>query len=129
MANPVLSWINTYAVGAGPATASSWLTFSFCMTQGFEARLPVEFLLTGNMSFSPEISILRSTDNGASWENLANRTLVGVFTNDVTNTSRTIRKVITLETGRYMILVQTGSSALTTYSAYLGTAEIVSAYA
>ena len=131
MANPVLTWVNTYAAGAGPAGASGWMTFSFCMTQGFEARVPVQFLMTGRMSFSPEIHIVRSTDGGGTWETFAAKTVRGVFANDTPLDTgvRTLRKDIVVDPGMYLVLLMTGSSAQTTYSAALGTAELITAYA
>ena len=127
MANPVLTWVNTYTAGAGPAAASSFLTFSFAMTAGFEARVPVEFLMTNDFSFAPEIYVWRAA--GGTYETTAEKTIMGVFRDDGLTTNRTLRKIITLDTGVYYIAVWTGSSSTTTYSAGLGTAEIITAYA
>jgi len=54
MANPIQAFVNIAQV-VGPVTQSAFATFTFAITQEFKAYIPVEFLMTGNFSFAPEV--------------------------------------------------------------------------
>lgn len=126
MANPVQAFVNVGQT-VGPVTQSGWATFTFAMTAGFEAHIPVEFAMTGDFSFSPEVWVRRSTDGGASFETRGS--IAAVIADDLLATDRTIRRDITLDTGWYIILVQAGSHQIQTFTVGLGTAHIITAYA
>ena len=126
MANPVQAFVNIAQI-VGPVTQSGWTTFSFAMTAGFQAFIPIEFNMTGDFSFSPEVWVRRSTDGGTNFETKGN--LISVLPDDLLATGRVIRKDIELDTGWYIILVMAGSHPVQTYTIALGTAHIITAYA
>lgn len=128
MANPVQAYVSTYVASLG-AGQSGWATFSFCNTVGFDAEVPVEFALASAFSFSPTITAWRSTDGGASWESANQGTLLGVFAAPPTQTAQTLRKVVILENGQYLIGVMAGSHQNQSFSVKLGTVRLISAYA
>ena len=126
MANPVQAFVNIGQT-VGPVTQSGWATFSFAMTAGFQALIPVEFNMTGDFSFSPEVHVRRSTDGGASFETKGS--IASILADDGLATGRLIRNDIVLDTGWYIILVCAGSHQVQTYTVGLGTAHIITAYA
>jgi len=126
MANPVQAFINVGQT-VGPVTQSGWATFSFAITAAFEAFVPVEFNMTGDFSFSPEIWVRRSTDGGGTFETQGS--ISNIFSDDGLATGRTLRRDLRLDTGWYMILVQAGSHQVQTFTVGLGTAHIITAYA
>jgi len=131
MANPVLAWINTFVAGEG-GTQSGFVSFSFAFSQEFQAKVPIEVALPNscNFSFAPEVWVFDSTDGGASYETDEQGTLEAVFQADGIATARVMRKNIILnQPGTYIVAVQVGSHQVQSFSAGLGTAEMITAYA
>lgn len=126
MANPVLVIVGTYVGGRGVAQ-SQFATFSFVNTGGFEAYVPIEVLNPGTTSISAgaEVTIYRSTDGGTNYETDGT---VGVVFSKPTAASQRQRNAVILGIGQFLIAVQVGGGSAATWSASLGTAEVVSAF-
>jgi hypothetical protein len=126
MANPVQAFVNVNQT-VGPVTQSGWATFTYAITAGYNAFIPVEFAMTGDFSFSPEVYVHRSTDGGNSFETQGS--LYALIADDGLATDRTIRKDIELDTGWYQIRVMGGSHETQTFTISLTTAHVITAYA
>ena len=119
--NPVQTYVGAFN-GAGGATQSGSITFSFAITQEFEAWIPIRVITSGNVSCGAEVYTYRSCDGGASWETEGN--FVGAFPLFV----GTMKKDIHVETGQYLIEVMVGGGIANSYSAALDTAYVITAY-
>ena len=127
MATPFQAFVGTYVSGAGIAQSGFW-TFSFANTAGFEGYVPIIITCPGTTSVSAgaEVTMYRSTDGGASWENQG--TLAYAFPRH-TSASQILIQDIYVSTGQFYVSVQVGGGVATTYSANAGTAWILTAYA
>ena len=71
MANAVQAFINTFNASLGGAESAN-LTFSFAITQEFEAFIPIQITVSANLSFAPEVWYYQSgdggEDGGGTWE-------------------------------------------------------------
>lgn len=120
--NPVQTFVNTYN-GTGGCLQSGSITFSFAITQEFEAWIPIKVITPANVSCGAEVYTYRSCCGGTSWETEGN--FVGAFPLD---NSATMRKDIHVETGQYLIRVLVGGGSAASYSAELETAYVITAY-
>lgn len=124
--NPVQAFNATYN-GVGGGTQSQWVTFSFAITQEFEAFVMYQ-VATPSASYSAgaEIYVWRSTSGGAGdWE--TDGTFKGVFPITLSSVHR---KTINLETGQYLVGIMVGDSRgnANTVSVAALTAYVVTAY-
>jgi len=120
--NPVQAYVDTFN-GAGGAIQSGSITFSFAITQEFEAWVPIRVITSGNVSCGAEIYTYRScSGDSGPWETEGN--FVGAFPLFV----GTMRKDIHVETGQYLIEVMVGGGIANSYSAALDTAYVITAY-
>lgn len=126
MVNPVQAFVDV-GQAVGPVTQSGWATFTFAITQEFKAHVPINFAMTGDFSFAPEVWVHRSTDGGASFETTGS--YYRAIPNDGSAVSRTIVEDLELETGYYKIQVMAGSHQIQTFTISLTTAHVISAYA
>ncbi len=127
MANPVQVFVGTY-VGGGGTSGSTFLTFSFANTGGFDAYVPVIITSPGTTSISAgaEVTAYRTTDGGTTWETVGT---VGVVFPKPTIAAQVQRRDLYLTTGQYLISVMVGGGNSTTWTAQIGTAWVISAYA
>jgi photosystem II stability/assembly factor-like uncharacterized protein len=127
MANPIQAFVGTY-VGGGGCSASGFLTFSFANTGGFDAYLPVTITNPGTTSISAgaEVTVYRTTDGGTNWETVGT---VGVVFPKSTTASQVQRRDLYLSTGQYLVAVMVGGGNSSTFTAQIGTAWVISAYA
>jgi hypothetical protein len=130
MANPIQAFVTSFSVKTG-AQQSGNLTFSFAMTAGFEAWIPVRILYpaTTGISAGAEVSIYRSTDGGNSYETVPNYTLSSFFPKP-TAASQTDRRDVQVYPGQYLVSVQVGGgSAAGTWSVeFATTVWVITAY-
>lgn len=127
MANPVQVFVGTY-VGGGGTSGSTFLTFSFANTAGFDTYVPVIIRSPGTTSISAgaEVKVYRTTDGGTTWE--TDGTLTTVFSKP-TAASQVQRQDVYLSTGQYLISVCVGGGTSSTWTAQVGTAWQITAYA
>jgi len=125
MSNPVQAFVTTYNASlAGGVSAE--LTFSFAITQEFEAFIPIEVHVSANLSYGAEVRWFQSGDGGASWETVgAIGTVFDILGGAAEHTKRQGFK---LPTGQYLIQVITGGGTDATYTVSLQTAWVISAY-
>lgn len=127
MSNPVQAFVTTFAAGLGAAQSGN-VTFSFAMTQGFEAWIETKITCPGTTSISAgaEVTYYRSLDGGISYETVG--TVSTVFPKP-TAASQVQKQDFQLLTGQYLVSVQVGGGCASTWTAQFGTAWIISAYA
>lgn len=127
MANPVQVFVGTY-VGGGGTSCSTYLTFSFANTQGFDTYVPVTITNPGTTSLSAgaEVTVYRTTDGGDTWETQG---LVGLVFLKPTVANQVQRADLYLGTGQYLISVMVGGGNSSTVTAQIGTAWQITAYA
>lgn len=127
MANPIQAFVGTY-VGGGGTSASTFVTFSFANTGGFDAWVPVIITCPGTTSISAgaEVTVFRTTDGGTTWETVGS---VGAVFPKPTAASQVQRRDVYLTTGQYLISVMVGGGNSSTFTAQLGTAWLITAYA
>ena len=125
MANRVLTRVSTFVGGAG-AAQSGFVTFSFANTAGFESLIPVRITNPGTTSISAgaEVTVFRTAD-GTVWESAGN--LAQVFARPTAASQVQIRDVQLLDAGRFIIAVNVGGGAASTWTAEVLTAEVVTA--
>ena len=120
--NPVQTFVDTFN-GKGGCLQSESITFSFAITQGFDAWIPITVITPANVSAGAEVYTYRSADGGASWDTEGN--FVGAFP---LSGSTTMIKDIHIETGQYLIEVMVSGGSSASYSAELNTAYVITAY-
>ena len=126
MTNAVQAFVDTFN-GALGHTNSQNLTFSFAITNEFEAFIPIQIQVSANISFAPEVWYYQSGDGGTTWETQGNLALV--FDNRGTGATHTQRRGFKLTTGQYLIRVITGgATASATYTASLQTCWMITSY-
>lgn len=126
MSNPVLTWVNTFNAALASGVCAN-LTFSFAITQQYNAWVPVRMQFSGNQSFAGEVWTYRSTDGGNNWG--TEGSLRKVFDRVTSGAAGyDLRQFIELEPGHYLVRVVTGSGTAATYSCQLQTAQILTAY-
>lgn len=127
MAQPYQAFVGTYVGGAGVAQSGFW-TFSFHNTAGFDAYVPIIITCPGTTSISAgaEVTLYRSTDGGVTWETEGSP--AGFFTKP-TVASQVQIDAISVGTGSFYIGVQIGGGCASTWTAQLGTAWVITAYA
>lgn len=125
--NAVQALLSTYVSGAGKAQ-SGFATLTFIITQEFEGYVPVIITNpnTANISAGAEVEVYRSTDFGLTWETVG--TLMAVFPRPA-SAGLVQRRDIDVRTGWYLVSVQVGGGVASTWTAQLGTAWVVTAYA
>lgn len=126
--NPVVTFLSTYA-GKGPVAQSTFITFSFCNTAGYDAWLPVKILspATANISAGAEVSYFRSNDGGVSFE--TERTVGLVFDRPGLSATQ-LRDLTLVEPGMYLIAVMVGGGSAATWSVDFGaTIPLITSYA
>lgn len=129
MSNPVQAFVNTFYAQTG-TNESGNVSFSFAITAGFEAWVPIRVLYpnTTGISAGAEVYIYRSTDGGATYESVKN---YASFFPRPTVASQVDRRDIQLYTGQYLIAVQVGGNGAGvwgTWSIEFGTAWVITAY-
>lgn len=126
--NAQQAFVSTYR-GALAGGVCANMTFSFAITAGYDAFVPVVIKTSHQMSFSPEVWVYRSADGGASWESAGEGTLSTVFPLNTAAADKTagISRCIALTTGQYLVRVITGSGTAATYTVSLETAYVISA--
>jgi len=120
--NPVQAFLSTFN-GTGGVLQSQSITFSFGITQEFEAWIPITVLTPTNVSAGAEVYTYRSNDGGSNFETEGN--FVGAFPLDG---SATLTKNIHVETGQYLIEVMVAGGSNGSYSASMDTAYVITAY-
>ncbi len=128
MAIAIQAFTNTFNANLG-AQQSGNVSFSFAITAGIEAWVPIKVLYpaTTGISAGAEVSIYRSTDGGASYETQATYTLSSFFPKP-TAASQIDKRDIYFTTGQYLVSVQVGGgTAAGTWSVEFGTAWVVTA--
>lgn len=127
MPNPIQAFVGTY-VGGGGCSASGFLTFSFANTQGFDTYVPVTITSPGTTSISAgaEVTVYRTTDGGTNWETVGS---VGLVFPRPSLASQVQRRDLYLTTGQYLIAVMVGGGNSSTFTAQVGTAWQITAYA
>lgn len=126
MSNPVQVFVGTY-VGGGGTSCSTFLTFSFANTQGFDTYIPVTITNPGTttMSAGAEVTIYRTTDGGTTWETVGS---IGTAFPKPTAANQVQRQDIYVSTGQYLISVMVGGGTSSTCTAQVGTAWQITAY-
>ena len=127
MAQPVQAFINTYYVQGG-TNQSCNVSFTFSITQGFEAWIAVRVLTpnTTAISAGAEVSYYRSVDGGLTYETVQN---FATFFPKPTAAAQIDKRAINLTTGQYCVRVQVGGgSAAGTWSVEFGTAWLITFY-
>lgn len=126
MATPFQAFVGTYVGGAG-ATQSTFVTFSFANTAGFDAYIPIVITSPGTTSISAgaEVTLYRTTDGGATWE--TDGTMSAVFAKPTT-ASQVQRRDVYVGTGQFLISVQVGGGTSSTWTAQVQTAWLITAY-
>ena len=126
MANPFLALVGTYVGGAGVAQ-SGFATFSFALTNCFEANIPIQINNPGTTSISAGayVTIYRSADLGVTWETIG---APGFAFPRPPSASLMQRQTIFLTPGIYLISVGVGGGVASTWTAQALTAEVLSAY-
>ena len=120
--NPVQAFTNTFN-GVETISQSQFTTFSFAITQEFEAYVMLEVQTPTDISASPEIEIYRSVDGGSTWET------DGVFKGAFPAVgASTHKKTINLETGQYLIKILSGGGSSATWTISNQTAYVITAY-
>ena len=122
--NPVQAFNNTYN-GAGAGVQSGWVTFSFAITQEFEAFVMYEVVTPNTYSAPAEAYAYRTVDGGNEWE--TDGTFKGSFP---LTANATHRKTLNLETGQYLIAVMVGDTRANNVTCSVAqlTAYVVTAY-
>jgi len=128
MGNPVLTHINTYGGTLAAAAVNGDVTFSFCMTAGFEAWLPISVATSMAISAVGEVVTYRSTDGGASWPTSGStREILGSI---AAGAAVAITKVVRIpKPGMYLVRVHAMDGTASTQTFTLGTQEILTAIA
>lgn len=130
MANPYVALVSTYVGWANLTTQSASMTFSFAITAGFEAWVPITLYTTAQLSIGGTVRVYRSTDNGATWETIGG---VAAAFNGATAAAAALtqRQDVNLGTGIYLVSVLAPTQGVSTapITAQLGTAFVISAYA
>lgn len=126
MSNPVRLPVATFNAGGG-TTGSGYLTFSFAMTCQFEALIPITIICPGTTSISAgaQVNVYRSTDNGLTWE--TEPWPVAGFSKPAL-ANQVQRADFVLETGYYLVSVCVGGGTSSTWTAMMGTADVLTAY-
>ena len=121
--NPVQAFISTYNSAQGNVQ-STFITFSFAITQEFEAYAMLKIMTPATYSAGGEIYTWRSNNGGLSYE--TDGTFKGAFPATVSSTHT---KTINLETGQYLVGVMVGGGgANLTISCEMLTAYAITAY-
>jgi len=120
--NPVQAFLDTFNSTGGVLQSQS-ITFSFGITQEFEAWIPIKVLTPAAVSAGAEVYTYRSNDGGNTFETEGN--FVGAFPLD---NSATMIKNIHVETGQYLIEVMVSGGSAGSYSAAMDTAYVITAY-
>ena len=120
--NPVQAFVDTFN-GSGGCLQSQSITFSFGITQEFEAWLPIVVITPADVSAGAEVYTYRSNDGGNTFETVGN--FVGAFPLDG---GVTMMKDVHVETGQYLIEVMVSGGSNNSYSARLDTAYVITAY-
>jgi hypothetical protein len=125
--NPVATLVSTYVATIGQAQQSTYVTFSFVMTAGFYAQMPIIINNpnTNTLSAGAIVTIYRSGDT-ITWE--SESSVAYVFARPTTALQIQSR-VIALEPGVYIIAVMVGGGQASTWTVQLGTAWQITAYA
>lgn len=126
MSNPVQVFVGTYVGGAGVAQ-SSFQTFSFANTQGFDTYVPVTITCPGTNTISAgaEVTFYRTTDGGTTWETVGT---IGLAFPKPTAASQVQRQDLFLGTGQFLVSVMVGGGVASTWTAQVGTAWQITAY-
>ncbi len=126
MPTPFQAFVGTY-VGGGGTSGSTFVTFSFANTAGFDAWVPIVITCPGTTSISAgaEVAVYRTTDGGTTWETVGS---VGATFPKPTIASQVQRRDVYLPTGQYLIGVMVGGGTSSTWTAQIGTAWVLSAY-
>jgi hypothetical protein len=125
---PFQAFVGTF-VGLGGTNQSTFVTFSFANTAGFDAFVPVRIGVpaTTSISCGAEVTLYRTTDGGLTWETAGSP--ASVFPRP-TAASQVQRRDILIPTGQFLVSVQVGGgSASVTWSVDFGTAWVITAYA
>lgn len=123
MANPVITNIDTYSASVAK-TQSEYATFSYAITAGFEALIPVEVVNPSNVSAGAEVYVHPSQDGGASYD--TEGSIVSAFNR---SGGATQIKSFRLRTGIYQIRVLVGGGSSATWSVgFAATAQEITAY-
>lgn len=127
MSNPVSVFVGTY-VGGGGTSGSTFVTFSFQCTHAFETWVPIIITSPGTTSISAgaEATVYRSTDGGTTWETVGT---IGAAFPKPTIASQVQRQDVVLPPGQFLISVMVGGGTSSTWTAQLGTAWQITAYA
>lgn len=126
MSNPFQAFVGTYVGGAG-AAQSGFVTFSFAITQEWEAQVPIIITCPGTTSISAgaEARVYRTTDGGTTWETDG---APGATFSKPTTAGQVQRVDVPLTTGQYLIAVMVGGGSASTWTAQAGTAWVVTGY-
>ncbi len=127
MANPVLVPVTTFVGGMGVAQ-SSFATFSFTLTNNFEALIPIQINCPGTTSISAgaTVYLYRSTDNGTTYET---EPLVALGFKKPTTASQIQSSGFTVGPGWYLVTVNVGGGSASTWTAQQLQAQVITAYA
>jgi hypothetical protein len=126
VANPWIVPVGLY-VANGFSSWSSYVTFSFVNTAGFDAYINCKIITPTNVSASPQIFVFQSTDGGNTYSNVLN-SIGAVFA-----ATPSVTQVVTLklrDPGIYLIaFLGGGGNSAATFSYAFETAQLISAYA
>lgn len=118
------AFISTYSK-TGASGQSSFVTFSFANTGGFDAHIPIQIIYPTNNSAGSEVTVFRSTDGGATYETQGTIQLIFQRVSNATHK----RVLLLRDPGIYLITVLGGGAAASTFSYNFGaTIELTSAY-
>lgn len=121
--NPVQCFINTFS-GKGANGQSSFITFSFSNTSGFDAEVPIKILGPASVSAGAEVYLHRSQDGGANYE--TERTPAAAFTRAG---GATQIKTAIIPNGQFLVSVLVGGGSSATWSVDFGaTCRLITAY-
>ncbi len=125
--NVIQALVSTFVGGMGRAQ-SGFATFSAVLTQEIEGWFPITITNpnTTSISAGAEVTLFRSTDLGTTWETAG--TLAVLFPRP-TSAGLVQRRDVYLTPGWYLVSVQVGGGAASTWTAQLGTGWVVTAYA
>ncbi len=118
-------FISTYP-GKSGSPQSSYVTFSFSNTAGFDAWIPIQVNYPAANSAGTEVYVYRSTDGGATYETQG--TLGMVFDRVASATAK--RDLVLRDPGMYLVSVLAGGSgSAATFSVDFGaTIELTTAF-
>lgn len=126
MATVFEQFVSTY-IGAAGVAQSGFQTFSFDITGGFEALIPIMIRSPGTTSISAgaEVIAYRMADVGSSWETEGDPRIIF---NKPTAANQIQRRHLRLTTGRWLVGVMVGGGSASTWSCQFGTAEVIASY-